>query len=592
MKHRRATGEKIWAWTLISLCLIAPAIQGSAQQHTYCNPINIDYGYTPIPNFSEAGRHRATADPVITLFKGDYYLFSTNQWGYWWSKDMLHWNFISRSFLKPWHHVYDNLCAPATLVLGDTLLVIGSTYTKNFPLWMSTRPKQNEWKEAVDSFQAGAWDPGLFLDDDGRIYLYHGSSNLYPIYGWEIDRKTLQPVGEHRELIRLHDDIHGWERFGEYNDNNFLNPFIEGAWMNKHKGKYYLQYGAPGTEMSGYADGVYTSDHPLGPFTYQAHNPFSYKPGGFARGAGHGATYQDLFGNWWHVSTIVVNMKNNFERRIGIWPADFDTDGILFANTAFGDYPQWLPSQKKDHLTQNFTGWILLNYNKPVQVSSVLGGYEANNAVDENIRTYWSAASGKPGEWLQSDLGKICMVHAIQINYADQDVDSSFLGKIKGIYHQYKLWQSADGKNWKILLDKSQNKTDVPHDYIELEQPVDTRFIKLENIHMPTGKFAISGLRIFGTGHGAKPDTVKNFLVLRSENDKRNGLIKWWTVNGAFAYNIYYGIEPDKLYNCIMVYGDNEYYFKAMDRNQVYYFSIEAINENGISAKTNILKVE
>jgi hypothetical protein len=25
-------------------------------------------------------------------------------------------------------------------------------------------------------------------------------------------------------------------------------------------------------------------------FEYQQHNPFSYKPGGFARGAGHGAT--------------------------------------------------------------------------------------------------------------------------------------------------------------------------------------------------------------------------------------------------------------------------------------------------------------
>ncbi|HEV3251273.1 MAG TPA: discoidin domain-containing protein, partial [Puia sp.] len=368
--------------------------------------------------------------------------------------------------------------------------------------------------------------------------------------------------------------------------------FIEGAWMNKHMGKYYLQYGAPGTEISGYADGVYTSDHPLGPFTYQPHNPFSYKPGGFARGAGHGATYQDLFGNWWHVSTIVVNMKNNFERRLGIWPADFDKDGVLFANTAFGDYPQWLPSQKKDHLTQNFTGWILLNYNKPVQVSSVLGGYEANNAVDENIRSYWSAASGKPGEWLQSDLGKISTVRAIQINYADQDVDSSFLGKIKGIYHQYKLWQSTDGRNWKILLDKSQNKTDVPHDYIELEQPVETRFIKLENIHMPTGKFAISGLRVFGNGHGPRPDTVKNFIVLRSENDKRNAVIKWYTVNGAFAYNIYYGIAPDKLYSSIMVYGDNEYYFKAMDRNLAYYFSIEAFNENGVSAKTNIIKAE
>jgi len=246
----------------------------NAQQKTYCNPVNIDYGYTPIPNFSEAGRHRATADPTITLYKGDYYLFSTNQWGYWWSADMLHWNFVRRSFLKSYHHVYDDLCAPATLVLGDSFLVIGSTYTKNFPLWLSTNPKKNEWKEAVDSFSAGAWDPALFADDDGKIYLYHGSSNVYPIYGWEINRQTLQPTGPHDSLINLDETMHGWERFGEYNDDNFLRPFIEGAWMNKHNGKYYLQYAAPGTEMSGYGDGVYIGEHPLGPFTYQASNPF------------------------------------------------------------------------------------------------------------------------------------------------------------------------------------------------------------------------------------------------------------------------------------------------------------------------------
>ena len=50
----------------------------NAQQKTYCNPINIDYGFTPIPNFSEQGRHRATADPVIVLYKDKYFLFSTN----------------------------------------------------------------------------------------------------------------------------------------------------------------------------------------------------------------------------------------------------------------------------------------------------------------------------------------------------------------------------------------------------------------------------------------------------------------------------------------------------------------------------------
>ena len=98
-------------------------------------------------------------------------------------------------------------------------------------------------------------------------------------------------------------------------------------------------------------------------------------------------------------------MKNNFERRIGIWPAGFDSDDLLYSNTAFGDYPQYLPAEKKDQLHGNFTGWMLLNYNKPVLVSSTLGGFAANNAVDEDIRTYWSAATEEKAEWIQTDLG-------------------------------------------------------------------------------------------------------------------------------------------------------------------------------------------
>lgn len=562
----------------------------NAQQKTYCNPINIDYGYCPIPNFTELGKHRATADPVITLFKGNYYLFSTNQWGYWWSSDMLQWNFVSRKFLKPWHKVYDELCAPATLVLGDTLLVIGSTHEKNFPLWMSTNPQKDEWKEAVDSFQAGAWDPGFFVDDDKRVYLYWGSSNFYPLYGQEIDRKTLQPIGEKKELIRLHDDVHGWERFGEHNDNTFLKPFMEGAWVNKHKGKYYLQYGAPGTEFSGYGDGVYVADQPMGPFRYQSHNPFSYKPGGFARGAGHGATYQDVYDQWWHVSTIVIGTKNNFERRIGIWPAQFDQDGILSANTAFGDYPHYLPSSKADHSGSQFTGWMLLNYQKPIKVSSTLGAFSPNLAVDEDIKTYWSAATANKGEWIQTDLGALSTVHAVQINYADQDV--TLMGKYTNTYHQYKLYSSVDGKNWKLLVDKSQNKTDIPHEYVELTTPVQTRYLKLENIHMPTGKFAISGFRVFGKGKGAVPDEVKHFVVLRGDSERRNSWLKWEVNSTATGYTIYTGTAPDKLYTSIMVYGVNEYYFSGMEKNQPYYFQIEPFNENGVGKRTVVVKVE
>ncbi len=562
-----------------------------AQQKTYCNPINIDYGFTPIPNFSEQGRHRATADPVIVLYKDKYFLFSTNQWGYWWSTDMLHWKFIPRKFLKPDANVYDELCAPAVAVLHDTMIVIGSTYTQAFPLWMSTNPTVDDWKYAVDSFKVGAWDPGFLADDDGRLYIYFGSSNTYPTYGQEIDRKTFQPIGERVPLLHLNDTIHGWERFGEYHDNTFLKPFIEGSWMTKYHNKYYLQYGAPGTEFSGYGDGVYVGDHPLGPFTYQSHNPFSFKPGGFATGAGHGATYQDVYGNWWHVSTMIVNVKNNFERRIGIWPAGFDKDDILYSNTAFGDYPTYLPSQKnEDHIKGNFTGWMLLNYNKPVTVSSTFGNYEPNNAVDESIKTYWCAKTANKGEWIQSDLGDVDTVKAIQINYADQDAD--ILGKSTTIYHQYKLYSSLDGKTWKVLADKSNNKTDVPHDYVELTKPVIARYIKLENIHMADGKFAISGLRVFGNGNGAKPDTVKHFVVLRGDTERRNSWLKWQQSNDAYAYVIYTGIAPDKLYTSIMVYNMNEYYFSAMDRDKPYYFQIEAINENGESKRTSVVKAE
>ncbi|MBL7869180.1 MAG: discoidin domain-containing protein [Flavobacterium lindanitolerans] len=570
--------------------------QGFSQQKTYCNPINIDYGYCPIPNFVTQGKHRATADPVITNFKGEYYLFSTNQWGYWHSSDMLNWKFISRKFLRPEHKVYDELCAPSLSFVNDTLLVIGSTHTKDFPLWMSKNPKTDDWKELVHKSEAAAWDPQIFWDKEkDEVYMYYGSSNLYPLYGVKLNRKTFQPEGERIPVLALNDDEHGWERFGEHNDNTFLQPFTEGAFMTKYKNRYYLQYGAPGTEFSGYADGVYVGSNPLGPFEYQSHNPFSYKPGGFARGAGHGATYQDTNNDYWHVSTIVISTKNNFERRIGIWPAGFDEDGILYSNTAYGDYPTFLPSRKKNHLQESFSGWMLLNYNKPVQVSSTLGGFKPNFSNDEDIKTYWSAKTGAKGEYLISDLGEKSTIHAIQINFADQDVE--LMGKPETTTgHKYIIYSSNDGKSWKIAVDKSKNTKDVPHDYIELEKPITARYLKVENIQMPTGKFAISGFRIFGKGAGQKPDAVQNFAPLRAEarkkGERRSVWFKWQQEPNADGYVIYFGKSPEKLYGSIMVYGKNEYYFSGLDRSDAYYFQIEAFNSNGIGPKSEIKKSE
>ena len=579
---------------IIAICSIT---FGYSQNKTYCNPINVDYGYCPIPNFVTQGKHRATADPVITFFKGEYYLFSTNQWGYWHSKDMSEWKFIPRKFLRPEHKVYDELCAPSVSFVNDTLLVVGSTHTKDFPIWMSTKPDGDNWKELVHNFEAGAWDPSIFWDKEkDEVYLYYGSSNLYPLYGVKLNRKTFQPEGEVIPVLALNDDEHGWERFGEHNDNTFMQPFTEGAFMTKHNGKYYLQYGAPGTEFSGYADGVYVSDKPLGPFEYQSFNPFSYKPGGFARGAGHGATYQDVNNDYWHVSTVVLATKNNFERRLGIWPAGFDKDGIMYSNTAYGDYPTYLPAEQKAHTNlSSFTGWMLLNYNKPVQVSSTLGGFQANYITDEDIKTYWSAKTANKGEYIISDLGEVSTINAIQINYADQDAD--IMGKPASTSgHKYIIYQSDNCKKWTVLLDKSKNNRDVPHDYIELAEPVKARYLKLENIKMPTGKFAVSGFRIFGRGAGEKPAAVQNFLPLRAapriKGERRNVWFKWQQEPNADGYVIYFGKDPEKLYGSIIVYGKNEYYFSGLDRTDAYYFAIEPFNANGIGPRSETKRSE
>ena len=102
----------------------------------------------------------------------------------------------------------------------------------------------------------------------------------------------------------------------------------------------------------------------------------------------------------------------------------------------------------------------------------------------------------------------------------------------------------------------------------------------------------VDNVRVFGLGAGEKPDTVKQFFVLRTRHDKRSAWLKWSPVDNAFAYNVYFGTDPQKMHNCIMVHDANDYYYKGMDKDKTYYFSIEAMNENGVSARGAVVKVE
>lgn len=586
---------RLFAWVLISFFVSSLTAQPKGETwkripDTYCNPLNLDYAFIPSRHtyYGRDQSHRSTADPAVVNYKDTLYLFSTNQNGYWWTPDLAQWNFVAKDFKI--NRSNDNVCAPGAWAWGDTLLFMPSHMDRdNIPLYLSTNPRKGEWIQLVDSFpQAHAWDPSFFKDDDGKTYLYWGASNTYPLYAVELDAKrNYVPKGKQVELIKLHPEEHGWERFGENNMDTSIAPYMEGIWMNKHAGKYYLQYAAPGTEWNIYADGVYVSDKPLGPFTYAPYSPLSLKPGGFITGAGHGSTFQDAHGNYWHMATMLNWIKYKFERRLGMFPAGFDPDGQMYCNTAYGDYPHYLPKAKRDHRKSTFTGWTLLSLNKKAWASSSLEGKGPELATDENIRTYWSAANADKGEFFALDLGNTYTVNAIQVNYADED--AHVYDKRPEIYHQYQIFISQDGNNWELLIDKSENKTDVPHDYLELTQAVQARYLKLVNIHMAAGKFALAGFRVFGKAAGKKPTKVSGFQARRQE-DTRNVDFSWQTVPGAYAYTINYGIAPDKLYNSILVTGAQQYRFRGLNKGVTYYAMIEAVSESGISKPGKVLK--
>jgi hypothetical protein len=418
--------------------------------------------------------------------------------------------------------------------------------------------------------------------------MYWGSSNVYPIYGDELDKDNQLSFKKYfKKLIYLHPKEHGWERFG-YDHRDTIKPFIEGAWMTKYNKKYYLMYGAPGTEYNVYANGVYTSDHPLGPFEYAPNNPVSYKPGGYVTGAGHGNTFQDNFGNWWNTGTPWLAVNWNFERRIAMFPAGFDKDGLMYSNTRFGDFPHYLPTKKWNNKEDLFIGWMLLSYRKNVTASSTLDEFTPDNLTDENPRTFWIAEKNKPGEWVVIDLKKAKSVHALQINFTDYK--NNIYKSDSTVYTQFKIYSSTDNINWKLIADLTSEKRDRPNAYIELPEEVNARYIKYEHVYVASKYLAISDIRIFGNDDGPLPETPKIFSVKR-DDDRRNAFIKWSEVKDAVGYNILWGIKPDKLYQTYQVFADKDtkLELRALTINQDYYFAIEAFNESGVSQLSEII---
>ena len=586
----------------------------------YCNPINVNYRYQFNADPRLHGKLqicREAADPSMICFRGRYYIFASMTLGVWVSDDLANWENHRLPQELP---LYDY--APDVRVLGEWVYFCASNRDRNCDRWRTKDILNGPYERIEGSFSY--WDPNLFSDDDGRVYFYWGCSNQTPIYGVELDPDTMEPIGEKKELVFGDPYANGYERIGENNStlpaseeeieagyrafvaNSAVpeeqlppdvkplirgmfskRPYIEGAWMDKHNGKYYLQYACPGTQYNTYSDGVYVGDTPLGPFVLAENNPYSYKPGGFLPGAGHGSTMEDRHGNLWHTSTMRISVNHDFERRCGLWPAGFDADGELFCNQRYGDWPMALEGDPwRD------PAWMLLSVGKEATASSFVPGHEPSMATEENVRTWWRAASNSSDEWLCTDLGCVYDIHAVQINFADDQISIPCPGEIRpgsqaryieeaDHFTQWKLEGSTDGESWFVIEDKSEAQTDLSHDLIIREEGFAARYLRLSEMAVPYGQNpCVSGLRAFGLGRGEKP-AVPQFTAVRA-NDL-DMLVGIKPQDSALGYNILFGSSPEKLYHSCMVFAAGEHRLGALIKGREYYVRVDAFNENGIT---------
>lgn len=597
--------------------MIAVTAAAGAQpgKRTYANPIDIDYRYN-FEQLNEGISYRTGADPVIVRHKGAYYLFQTLADGYWRSTNLVDWSFITPS---RWEN--DSFVAPAAWSDGERLYLMpsmmepGAIYVSDAPetgkldyfvrrmprLPGQVRPGEEE-KMKPGEIPPGPWDPALFLDDDGKWYLYWNSSNVFPLYGLEIEFKDGRLIykGPAKEMFKLHPDQHGWERFGQDHSGGLPNgtpikPFMEGAWMTKVAGTYYLQYGAPGTEYNAYANGTYTSKSPLGPWEYAPWNPVAYKPGGFVEGAGHGSTFEDNHGNWWNTGTPWLGHNWTFERRINMFPTRFEADGQMWSSARFGDFPHWAPEGKVDDIESLFTGWMLLSYRKQLIASSTLGEYDASRAADENPRTFWVAQTKNPGETLTMDLGGVRTVRAIQVNFADYKAGR--FADSPDIYTEFELQGSADGRRWSKLAETERPRRDRPNAYFQLERPAKVRYVRYVHGHIGGAHLAINDLRVFGNAEGAAP-AMPGVVTAVREKDQRNARVTWRKVPGAVGYNVMWGVRPDRLTLTYQVFADElgsgetgKQDLRALNLGVGYYAAVEAFNETGVSKRSKPVRV-
>ena len=164
----------------------------------------------------------------------------------------------------------------------------------------------------------------------------------------------------------------------------------------------------------------------------------------------------------------------------------FDENGEIFCKE-ITETPQFAPGVLKNPELDNSAGLLPLTFLQSHTVSSCLPGREGLYALDDSIFTWWQPTPDDTDKTLtvnlKSDVGYD--VSAIRIIWRDLGMET--LDRINpGPFKYVVEYLKPSGNHWEMLVDASQNETDLCIDYRQFEA-VPACQLRLRILSSPNG---------------------------------------------------------------------------------------------------------
>lgn len=222
------------------------------------------------------------ADPDILYYNGYYYMYATST-GYlvFRSKDLVDWEPLGKSLPEcSWDIDSKYMWAPDVEYINGKFYMAVSFGSNGFGIAVADKPEGPFTCVGNAPLMKDTIDGNIFVDDNGKVYLYYTSwydGRKYGIWGVEMESDCVTPKWETEKLLIVPDQP--WE------STLNMGGITEAPFMMKKDGVYYLVYSGSHFQAD-YAVGYATSSSPLGRFKKTDDSPILSRTND-VRGPGH-----------------------------------------------------------------------------------------------------------------------------------------------------------------------------------------------------------------------------------------------------------------------------------------------------------------